>query len=55
MIIKSLSQSKKEIDLNYSSRSAKLRFAIRNENKFIIPKKLFEKFNKYLDLEAINV
>ena len=52
---KIIKPSKKEIDLNYSSRSAKLRFAIRNENKFIIPKKLFEKFNKYLDLEAINV
>jgi len=52
---KIIKPSKQEIDLNYSSRSAKLRFAIRNDNKFIIPKKLFEKFNKYLTLEAINV
>ena len=52
---KIIKPTKHEIDLNYSSRSAKLRFAIRNENKFIYPKKLFEKFNKYLALEAINV
>ena len=47
--------SKKEINKNNRSRSAKLRFAIRSENKFEYPKDLIKKFKKYLDLEAINV
>ena len=47
--------SKKEVKNNNPSRSAKLRFAIRSKNEFIYPKKLIEKFSKYLDLEAINV
>ena len=45
----------KEVKNNNPSRSAKLRFAIRSKNEFIYPKKLIEKFSKYLDLEAINV
>ena len=47
--------SKKEINLNSRSRSAKLRYAIRSKNKFYHPLELIEKFKKYLDLEAIDV
>lgn len=47
--------SKKEIDKNSRSRSAKLRYAIRSENKFYYPKNLIKKFEKYLDIEAIDV
>ena len=47
--------SKKEIEQNNRSRSAKLRFAVRSNNKFEHPKDLIKKFKKYLDLEAINV
>ncbi len=47
--------SKKEVNNNNPSRSAKLRFAVRSKNEFIYPKKLIEKFSKYLDLEATNV
>ena len=47
--------SKKEIEQNNRSRSAKLRFAVRSNNKFEHPKDLITKFKKYLDLEAINV
>ncbi len=44
-----------EIKQNNPSRSAKLRFAIRSKNKFSSPNNLFEKFNRYLNIEAINV
>ncbi len=47
--------TKKEIDRNSRSRSAKLRFAVRSENKFNYPFELTKKFKKYTDLEAINV
>ncbi len=47
--------SKKEIEKNKRSRSAKLRFATRSNNKFEYPKDLIKKFQKYLDLESINV
>ena len=47
--------SKYEIGNNNRARSAKLRFAIRNRNKFRYPKDLVKKFKKYLDLESINV
>mgnify|MGYP001351816089 CR=1 FL=1 len=43
--------SKREVEQNPPSRSAKLRFAIRNSNKFIFPSDLLTKFKKYLDLE----
>jgi len=46
--------SKKEINLNNRSRSAKLRFAIRSENKFKFPKTFIEKFKNYLDVEGID-
>ncbi len=47
--------SKIEIDHNSRARSAKLRFAIRSNDKFEHPKGLINKFKNYLDLEAINV
>ena len=52
---KILKPSKKEIDENNRSRSAKLRYAIRSKNQFVYPQDLINKFKKYLDLEAINV
>ena len=52
---KVLRPSKKEIDKNRRSRSAKLRYAVRSENRFEYPKSLFNKFEKFLDLEALNV
>ena len=52
---KILRPSKNEIEQNYRSRSAKLRFAIRSNNKFEFPKNFIKKFKRYLDLEAINV
>ncbi len=44
-----------EIIKNPPSRSAKLRYAIRNKNEFIYPKELVNKFKKYLDLEKSTV
>ena len=52
---KVIKPSKNEINANNPSRSAKLRFAIRSKNKFIFPDNLIQKFNKYLEIEAINV
>jgi 16S rRNA (cytosine1402-N4)-methyltransferase len=52
---KVLRPSKQEISQNSRSRSAKLRFATRSNNKFEYPKDLIEKFKIYLDLEAISV
>ena len=52
---KVLRPTKKEIDKNIRSRSAKLRFAIRSKNNFEYPRNLIKKFKRYLDLEAINV
>ena len=50
-----LRPSKSEIEKNNRSRSAKLRFAIRSDDKFEYPEDLLKKFKKYLDLEALNV
>ena len=47
--------SNQEINNNNRSRSAKLRFAIRSNNKYEFPKKLIKKFQNYLNLEAIDV
>ena len=47
--------SNSEILKNNRSRSAKLRFAIRSKDKFFLPIELFKKFEKYLNIEAINV
>ena len=52
---KAFKPSKKEIEKNSRSRSAKLRFAVRSEDKFEYPKDLIKKFRKFLDLEAIDV
>ena len=52
---KVLRPSKNELENNKRSRSAKLRFAIRSNDKFEYPDELIEKFKRYLDLEAINV
>ena len=52
---KTLRPSKKELETNIRSRSAKLRFAVRSSNKFEYPSGLIKKFEKYLNLEAINV
>ena len=46
--------SEKEIKINPPSRSAKLRFAIRNDNKFSPPLEFKLKFKKYLDIENTN-
>ena len=43
--------SNSEVEKNSLSRSAKLRFAIRNKNKFSYPDDLAIKFKRYLDLE----
>ena len=51
---KVLKPSDEEILQNSPSRSAKLRFAIRNKNKFYFPEALIVKFKKYLDLESLN-
>ncbi len=47
--------SSEEVKKNPPSRSAKLRYAIRNKNKFCYPGELEIKFKKYLDLESIHV
>ena len=52
---KVLRPTKKEVEINKRSRSAKLRFAIRSNDKFQYPEELIKKFKKYLDLEAIDV
>ena len=44
-----------EIKINPPSRSAKLRFAIRSDENFTEPKELKNKFQKYLNLEELNV
>ena len=47
--------SEEEVLGNPPSRSAKLRYAIRNSQQFLNPTKLKDKFRKYLNLESINV
>ena len=47
--------SKLEIEKNNRSRSAKLRFAVRSNNRFEYPYDLIKKFKRFLDLEATNV
>tara|TARA_Y100001935_G_C17307610_1_gene513420 strand:- start:1993 stop:3003 length:1011 start_codon:yes stop_codon:yes gene_type:complete len=54
-INKIIRPSKREIDKNNPSRSAKLRFAIRSDDPFVYPANLIKKFKIYLDLEATNV
>ena len=47
--------SRNEMIKNKPSRSAKLRFAIRSEKEFSYPSNLFQKFEKYLNIDAKNV
>ena len=44
--------SQNEIKKNNASRSAKLRYATRDENNFFYPQDFKKKFIKYLDLES---
>ena len=52
---KVIKPSRDEILRNNPSRSAKLRFAIRSNQKFFYPVSLFQKFKKYLDIEEMYV
>ena len=52
---KPLIASKEEILFNPPSRSAKLRYVIRNNNKFVFPNDLVNKFQNYLDIERIGL
>ena len=52
---KPLIPSIKEMLINPPSRSAKLRYVIRNNNEFIFPKDLVDKFQSYLDIERIGL
>ena len=47
--------SSTEVKQNPPSRSAKLRFAIRNNEIFKNSNELFEKFKSYIELEMTNV
>ena len=52
---KPLIPSDKELLANASSRSAKLRYVIRNNNKFIFPEEFLKKFQNYIDIENIGL
>ena len=47
--------SDKELLFNSPSRSAKLRYVIRNKKKFFFPKDFIKKFQNYLDIENIGL
>ena len=47
--------SDKEISINPPSRSAKLRYVTRNENKFYFPQDLIDKFQSFIDIENIGL
>ena len=51
---KSISPLKKEILINFPSRSAKLRYGIRNNKSFFSLKDLTNKFQNYLDIEELS-
>ena len=52
---KPLIPNKKEIKQNTRSRSAKLRYAIRNDNSFFYPKAFKKKFERYFKIEEIRL
>ncbi len=52
---KPLIPSDKELSVNAQSRSAKLRYVIRNNNKFIFPEDFLKKFQNYIDIENIGL
>ena len=52
---KALTPNKKEINQNIRSRSAKLRYAIRNNNSFFYPEEFKKKFENYFKIEEIRL
>ena len=52
---KPLTPNKKEISQNIRSRSAKLRYAIRNNNPFFYPDEFKKKFENYFKIEGIRL
>ena len=44
-----------EVKKNIRSRSAKLRYAIRNESLFFYPEELEKKFLNYFNLESLKI
>ena len=52
-IKKSINPSEKEILINRPSRSAKLRYGIRNNKKYFFTNELSEKFKNYLEIERM--
>tara|TARA_B100000029_G_scaffold89938_3_gene79688 strand:- start:9197 stop:10210 length:1014 start_codon:yes stop_codon:yes gene_type:complete len=50
---KPITPNKTEVTQNIRSRSAKLRYAIRNNNPFFNPEEIKNKFNKYFAIEEI--
>ena len=52
---KPLIPTKKEILENNRSRSAKLRYGIRNEESFFYPEEINEKFSNYFNMEQIRL
>ena len=52
---KPLTAGMKEIKENIRSRSAKLRYAIRNNNSFFYPNEFKNKFVNYFELEGLRV
>ncbi len=52
-IKKSIKPLEKEILINHPSRSARLRYGIRNNKKYFFPEELTEKFKNYLEIERI--
>ncbi len=52
-IKKSIKPLEKEILINRPSRSARLRYGIRNNKKYFFPKELTEKFKNYLEIERM--
>ena len=53
-IKKSIKPSEREILINRPSRSAKLRYGIRNNKKYFSSKELTEKFKNYLEIERMD-
>jgi len=52
---KPLTPNKEEIYKNVRSRSAKLRYAIRNNNSFFTPDEFKKRFENYFKLEEITI
>ena len=52
-IKKFISPSEEEIFNNRPSRSAKLRYGIRNDKEYFFPSELMNKFKDYLEIEAM--